>query len=292
MSFNGSGAFSINTAGQPVAANTLITSTAFNLLTADLAMGLSTAICKDGQTTITANIPFAGFRATNVGITGIAGSVGTPTVNFSDAATGFYRVGSNSIGVSINGVVAATYTSGSAYLLGTSTDGDGASTGVWRASFASGSLAAAAIFTNSASATAPCLVWSKATTGDNGFINFNTEGSSGTTRGSIDFNRGGTAVRYNTTSDATLKTDLGVSDKSTEAAKILSITVRDYEWKETPGALCKGIFAQELYENFPEAVSPGNDERPWMYDPSKLVPALIATIQHLEERIATLEGKT
>ena len=59
MSYNGSGTFNINTTGQPVVAGTVITATAFNLLTADLATGLTTAITKDGQTTTTARIPFA-----------------------------------------------------------------------------------------------------------------------------------------------------------------------------------------------------------------------------------------
>ena len=59
MSYNGSGAFQINTSGQPVVAGTVISSTAFNALTADLATGLSTAITKDGQTTTTARIIFA-----------------------------------------------------------------------------------------------------------------------------------------------------------------------------------------------------------------------------------------
>lgn len=59
MSYNGSGVFNINTAGQPVVTGTVISSTAFNALTADLATGLSTAITKDGQTTTTARILFA-----------------------------------------------------------------------------------------------------------------------------------------------------------------------------------------------------------------------------------------
>ena len=59
MSYNGSGTFTINTAGQPVITGTVISSTAFNALTADLATGLSTAITKDGQTATTARIPFA-----------------------------------------------------------------------------------------------------------------------------------------------------------------------------------------------------------------------------------------
>lgn len=56
--YNGSGTFQLTTAGQPVVTLTTITSTAFNALTADLATGLSTAICKDGQTTCTQQIPF------------------------------------------------------------------------------------------------------------------------------------------------------------------------------------------------------------------------------------------
>jgi hypothetical protein len=59
ISYNGSGTFNINTAGQPVVTGTVISSTAFNALTADLGTGLSTAITKDGQTVATARIPFA-----------------------------------------------------------------------------------------------------------------------------------------------------------------------------------------------------------------------------------------
>jgi len=59
MSYNGSGTFVVNSAGQPVVTGTVISSTAFNALTADLATGLSTAITKDGQTTTTARVPFA-----------------------------------------------------------------------------------------------------------------------------------------------------------------------------------------------------------------------------------------
>lgn len=78
MSYNGSGTFQINTTGQPVVAGTVISSTAFNALTSDLATGLSTAITKDGQTTVTANIPLAGFKITGLG----AATVGTDAVQY------------------------------------------------------------------------------------------------------------------------------------------------------------------------------------------------------------------
>lgn len=79
MSFNGSGTFQINTAGQPVVSGTVISSTAFNALTADLATGLSTCITKDGQTTPTANIPMGGNKITGLA----AGTVATDAANLS-----------------------------------------------------------------------------------------------------------------------------------------------------------------------------------------------------------------
>ena len=66
MSYNGSGTFNIDSAGQPVVTGTTISSTAFNSLTADLATGLTTALTKDGQTTPTANIPLGGYKITGL----------------------------------------------------------------------------------------------------------------------------------------------------------------------------------------------------------------------------------
>ena len=67
MSLNGSGVYLVNSAGQPVVANTLITAAAFNAFTADIAAALSTAVFKDGQQTITANLPMGGYRLTGLG---------------------------------------------------------------------------------------------------------------------------------------------------------------------------------------------------------------------------------
>ena len=62
MSYNGSGTFVINTAGQPVLTGTTISSTTFNALTSDLATGLTTALTKDGQSTPTADITMGAFK--------------------------------------------------------------------------------------------------------------------------------------------------------------------------------------------------------------------------------------
>lgn len=66
MAFNGSGSFSL-ASGNPVVTGTTISSTWANNTLSDIATGLSTVICKDGQTTVTANLPMAGFRHTGVG---------------------------------------------------------------------------------------------------------------------------------------------------------------------------------------------------------------------------------
>ena len=78
MSYNGSGTFNINSAGQPVVSGTVISSTAFNALTSDLATGLTTALTKDGQTTPTANITLGGYKITNLA----AGTAAADAVRF------------------------------------------------------------------------------------------------------------------------------------------------------------------------------------------------------------------
>jgi hypothetical protein len=67
MPYNGSGSFTPPGADFPAVASTLIESTKFNNVVNDIATGLSTAITKDGQTTVTANIPFGGNRITGLG---------------------------------------------------------------------------------------------------------------------------------------------------------------------------------------------------------------------------------
>lgn len=78
MSYNGSGTFNINTSGQPVVSGTVISDTVFNALTADLAVGLTTAITKDGQTACTARIPFA--NGINASLTTDSSSTGTGSI--------------------------------------------------------------------------------------------------------------------------------------------------------------------------------------------------------------------
>lgn len=68
MAFDGSGTF--NRPVSDYVFDTPISETDMNTEMDGIATGLSTAIAKDGQTTITANLPMAGFRHTGVGNAG------------------------------------------------------------------------------------------------------------------------------------------------------------------------------------------------------------------------------
>lgn len=91
MPYNGSGAFTLAEAA--FVPNTPISSAAVNSDLSDIATnGLSNAVTKDGQTTITG--PFKGAN----------GSVGAPMYSFaSDTNSGMYRIAADNIGISVGG---------------------------------------------------------------------------------------------------------------------------------------------------------------------------------------------
>ena len=128
MAFNGSGTFLINTAGQPVVSGTVISSTAFNALTADLATGLSTAITKDGQTTVTANIPMSTYKFTGLGV----GSAATDSANLSQVQSTVTKLltsvsGTDTI-TAVGAPVVAAYAAGQMFYFVATGDNTGAVT--------------------------------------------------------------------------------------------------------------------------------------------------------------------
>ena len=72
MSRNGAGTY-VLPAGQPVVTGTTISSTVHNTLANDLANALTTSIATDGQSVVTANIPFSGYKLTGIGAATVAG---------------------------------------------------------------------------------------------------------------------------------------------------------------------------------------------------------------------------
>jgi len=147
-------------------------------------------------------------------------------------------------------------------------------------------------------------MWNAANANDNSWVVF-LEGSGGTARGSIDFNRGGTLTRYNTTSDATLKNLIGDAPQA-RSLEILSQTrLREYSWKSDETNKPQiGVIAQELVDVFPGAVSVGGDlagvdeegnpttkYHPWSVDKTAYQFHLVAGWQSHEAKIAALEAR-
>lgn len=155
---------------------------------------------------------------------------------------------------------------------------------------------AGAIGSRPTTATKHCFeAWNKDTSGNNLFHVFYTE-AGGTERGSIDFNRGGTLTRYNTTSDGTLKTILRDAPRETSTALLSAIRLREYYWNEDATQKKQiGPIAQELYDSgFRGAVKVGgmvNDKYvPWAVDKTAPVWHLVAGWQDHEARLAALEA--
>jgi len=109
----------------------------------------------------------------------------------------------------------------------------------------------------------------------------------GTNIGSITF--GSSAVSYNTTSDERLKNL--VNEKTLSSLNTLTqIKVHDFTWKnDINNNLYTGIFAQELYEVYPQAIAkPNKEEDYWMVDYSKLTPVIIASIQEMNLKLENI----
>jgi len=103
------------------------------------------------------------------------------------------------------------------------------------------------------------LIWNSGTSGDNKFFEFGTEGTY-TVRGSIDYNRTTNVIRYNTSSDATLKNIIGDSDGAKSVEILNSTRIREFAWKDDETQKPQiGVIAQELYETYKGAVSVGGD---------------------------------
>lgn len=120
-----------------------------------------------------------------------------------------------------------------------------------------------ALFQQNTGSGYPCAsFWNSTSSGDNLFTNFYVNASGAeSNRGSIDYNRAGGLVRYNTSSDATLKNIIGDADGSKSIDILKSTRIREYSWKDDETNKPQiGVIAQELYETYKGAVSVGGDK--------------------------------
>lgn len=137
-------------------------------------------------------------------------------------------------------------------------------------------------------------IFHRATSGNNTFIVFKTEGGVGTPRGSITYNRGGGVTAYNTTSDYRFKTILGEVENSGETIDALKVYrgVMNGATVERPM-----LIAHEAQKVAPycvtgtkDAVDENGNPIYQQMDHQVLVPLLIAEIQQLRARVTALEA--
>lgn len=148
----------------------------------------------------------------------------------------------------------------------------------------------AAQFENNANNVHTVYINNAAVIGDNPFIRFSTESSgAGTERGSIDYNRAGGAVRYNTTSDQRLKKNIRPAGSARQL--INAVPVDAFDWRENGTHVPHGFVAQRLNKVAPDCVSkPAQPSGKWQVEKSCLVPALIKYVQEQDARITRLEA--
>jgi hypothetical protein len=157
--------------------------------------------------------------------------------------------------------------------------------------------------TSAGASSANMISWNSADSGNNYFHGFNVN-TAGDAIGSIDYNRAGGLVRYNTTSDATLKNIIGDSNGQRSLEILNTTRIREFAWKSDAEQKTQiGVIAQELYETYKGAVSVGgeNDKgeyRPWGVDKTAFTFHLIAgwqahekLIQEQQEVITTLTAR-
>lgn len=140
-------------------------------------------------------------------------------------------------------------------------------------------------------------IWNADTAGDNRFLGFYTEGGSGTLRGDIDYNRAGGAVRYNTTSDVSLKKNRKTLKDVGNIIDAIEPISWDWDKRFADGG-GKGFSAQQVHKYIPDAVSPGSTDKqfgddgyePWRMDNSFMLPYAWAEIRNLRSRVAALEA--
>ena len=204
-------------------------------------------------------------------------------------------------------------TSSGNLLVGTTTESPGG-----RLTVVTGSDEAVWTKTSAGASSANMISWNSADSGNNYFHGFNIN-STGDAIGSIDYNRAGGLVRYNTTSDATLKNIIGDSNGQRSLEILNTTRIRDFAWKSDVEQKTQiGVIAQELHETYKGAVSVGGDiektdkdgnvtteYRPWGVDKTAFTFHLIAgwqahekiiqeqqqTITTLIARITALENK-
>jgi hypothetical protein len=152
----------------------------------------------------------------------------------------------------------------------------------------------ACLFKNSASANEVINVWNSATSGNNVFVQWQTE-AGGSARGTITYNRAGGLVAYNTTSDYRAKDIAGAIFGASDTV----LNLKPYMGTMKGATIERPMFiAHETQEIAPYAVvgekdAVDNDGNPiyQQMDHSALVPLLTAALQEALTEIASMKAR-
>jgi len=222
----------------------------------------------------------------------VAGTAAAPSFYpTGDTNTGLWFPAGDTVGLSCGGSEALRVNSSRNVCIGVTTElvtGGSAR----RLNVSGGSGTAATLYSTTA-ATATGEVWNGATAGDNSFLAFATEASP-SVRGSITFNRASVLTAYNTTSDYRAKDILGpVTDAGSaiDALKVYRGLMKGATM-ERPMLIAHeaATVAPYAVTGSKDAVDGNGNPRYQQMDVSAFVPLLIAELQDLRARVATLEG--
>jgi hypothetical protein len=236
--------------------------------------------------TATSDIPLANLDAnfTMIGSSAVASTLyptATTSITYGTAGTTHYFSGS---GLAVTGTLSAT-----SEIIGGSTG-----IGYTFAAEINGGLNGTLAIKNPTYNNTVMATWSSATSGDNIFIGFGTEGTY-TARGSITYNRAGGLVAYNVTSDYRSKDVTGKYEGSGETIDQLKV----YRGKMKDATISRPMMiAHEAQLVVPYAVTGEKDAENEKGEPiyqsmdhQIFVPLLIAEIQALRARVAKLEAR-
>jgi len=130
------------------------------------------------------------------------------------------------------------------------------------------------------------VAWNDATSGDNGFVLFGTEGTF-TTRGSISYNRTGGLTVYNTTSDYRAKDISGPVTNSGALIDSVPVYMGKMKWAEQERPM---FIAHETpsyaHTGVKDAVDADGNPVYQQMDASALIPVMWAEIQSLRQRLS------
>jgi hypothetical protein len=256
-----------------------ITFTQAMTLTADgnLGLGTTSPFSAANQTSLTIN------ATTYPRLDFYSGGTQRAFINSGSTDTNIYTVGATPLTFGTNNTERARITSGGDLHLGLTVAAYNAER---LTAYKSGNAEAAALVNDAGANNYTVAVSNRATTGDNKFMVFATEGSD-TTRGSIVYNRAGGLTAYNTTSDYRAK---DISGPLTDSGALID-SVPVYMGKMKGATQERPMFiAHEVpaYAHTGEKDAVDADGNPvyQQMDASALVPVMWAEIQSLRQRLA------